>query len=254
MPETTNSPSGAKPAAPTGCAARCPGWWWTPSLRRSPTSWSSRRTATGSPGWCRSTWSRRRRPGVRLRCTLAAFDQLDPAEETQFVPGSVGYAAYGPQQVDHLALLRPQPRGGAARRRRSRAWPASRPRSPTTGSPSGKWRCGAATRSRPRTAGSGASRDWSSTLQRSSGDPCAAARGAPVGPQGRGHPHQGRVPGRGHHPAQHQQARGAGPAAGGLRPQPYGQPAASHGHPAGSMPAGAAPGRRRLSRSRGGSW
>jgi sporulation protein YlmC with PRC-barrel domain len=36
---------------------------------------------------------------VRLRCTLAAFGQLDPAEETQFVPGSTGYAAYGPQQV-----------------------------------------------------------------------------------------------------------------------------------------------------------
>ena len=38
-------------------------------------------------------------PELRLGCTLAAFDQLDPAEETQFVPGSVGYAAYGPQQV-----------------------------------------------------------------------------------------------------------------------------------------------------------
>jgi hypothetical protein len=38
-------------------------------------------------------------PGLRLNCTLAAFEQLDPAEETQFVPGSVGYAAYGPEQV-----------------------------------------------------------------------------------------------------------------------------------------------------------
>jgi sporulation protein YlmC with PRC-barrel domain len=38
-------------------------------------------------------------PEVRLHCTLAAFGQLDPAEETQFVPGSTGYAAYGPQQV-----------------------------------------------------------------------------------------------------------------------------------------------------------
>ena len=36
---------------------------------------------------------------VRLRCTLADFERLDPAEETQFVPGSGGYAAYGPQQV-----------------------------------------------------------------------------------------------------------------------------------------------------------
>src|SRR5215468_12235075 len=36
---------------------------------------------------------------IRLRCTLAEFEQLDPAEETQFVPGSSGYAAYGPDQV-----------------------------------------------------------------------------------------------------------------------------------------------------------
>jgi sporulation protein YlmC with PRC-barrel domain len=36
---------------------------------------------------------------VRLQCTLADFEHLDAAEETQFVPGSGGYAAYGPQQV-----------------------------------------------------------------------------------------------------------------------------------------------------------
>ena len=36
---------------------------------------------------------------VRLHCTLADFEDLDPAEDTQFVPGSGGYAAYGPQQV-----------------------------------------------------------------------------------------------------------------------------------------------------------
>jgi len=36
---------------------------------------------------------------IRLRCTLAQFEQLDPAEETQFVPGTRGYAAYGPEQV-----------------------------------------------------------------------------------------------------------------------------------------------------------
>src|SRR6266851_1499230 len=35
---------------------------------------------------------------IRLRCTLAEFDQLDSAEETQFIPGSSGYAAYGPGQ------------------------------------------------------------------------------------------------------------------------------------------------------------
>jgi sporulation protein YlmC with PRC-barrel domain len=36
---------------------------------------------------------------VRLRCTVAEFEQLESAEETQFVPGTQGYAAYGPEQV-----------------------------------------------------------------------------------------------------------------------------------------------------------
>lgn len=36
---------------------------------------------------------------IRLRCSLAEFRQLDSAEETQFVPGSAGYSAYGPEQV-----------------------------------------------------------------------------------------------------------------------------------------------------------
>ena len=36
---------------------------------------------------------------IRLRCTIAEFEQLDAAEETQFVPGTRGYAAYGPEQV-----------------------------------------------------------------------------------------------------------------------------------------------------------
>ena len=36
---------------------------------------------------------------IRLRCTLAEFEQLGSAEETQFVPGSGGYAEYGPEQV-----------------------------------------------------------------------------------------------------------------------------------------------------------
>jgi len=37
--------------------------------------------------------------GVLLHCTIAQFDDLDSAEDTQFVPGSAGYAAYGPEQV-----------------------------------------------------------------------------------------------------------------------------------------------------------
>jgi hypothetical protein len=39
-------------------------------------------------------------PGeVRLRCTRAEFDQLDPAEETDFLPGDYGYVPYGPTEV-----------------------------------------------------------------------------------------------------------------------------------------------------------
>jgi sporulation protein YlmC with PRC-barrel domain len=36
---------------------------------------------------------------IRIRCTLAQFAELESAEETQFIPGSQGYAAYGPEQV-----------------------------------------------------------------------------------------------------------------------------------------------------------
>lgn len=36
---------------------------------------------------------------VRLRCTVAEFERLDSAEETQFVPGTQGYEHYGPEQV-----------------------------------------------------------------------------------------------------------------------------------------------------------
>src|SRR5262249_56413377 len=35
----------------------------------------------------------------RLRCTVAEFEKLDSAEETQFVPGTSGYELYGPEQV-----------------------------------------------------------------------------------------------------------------------------------------------------------
>ena len=38
---------------------------------------------------------------VRLRCTKAEFEKLEPAEETQFVPGDAGYADYGPGQVGY---------------------------------------------------------------------------------------------------------------------------------------------------------
>jgi sporulation protein YlmC with PRC-barrel domain len=36
---------------------------------------------------------------VRLDCTLERFDQLDLAEETQFLPGGGGFAGFGPEQA-----------------------------------------------------------------------------------------------------------------------------------------------------------
>jgi sporulation protein YlmC with PRC-barrel domain len=36
---------------------------------------------------------------IRLRCTMAEFEKLESAEETQFIPGSSGYAGYRPEQV-----------------------------------------------------------------------------------------------------------------------------------------------------------
>lgn len=36
---------------------------------------------------------------VSLACTMAEFERLDPAEETQFVPGTRGYEVYGAEQV-----------------------------------------------------------------------------------------------------------------------------------------------------------
>jgi sporulation protein YlmC with PRC-barrel domain len=37
--------------------------------------------------------------GIRLDCTLAEFDQLEAAEETEFLPGASGYGAYSPGQA-----------------------------------------------------------------------------------------------------------------------------------------------------------
>jgi sporulation protein YlmC with PRC-barrel domain len=38
---------------------------------------------------------------IRLRCTTAEFGELDPAEETRFIPGTGSYAGYGPGQVSY---------------------------------------------------------------------------------------------------------------------------------------------------------
>jgi hypothetical protein len=36
---------------------------------------------------------------IRLRCTMAAFEELDAAEETQFLPGSSGMTGYDQEQA-----------------------------------------------------------------------------------------------------------------------------------------------------------
>ena len=36
---------------------------------------------------------------IRLRCTLAEFEELDPAEETYFLPGTPGYPGYDPEEM-----------------------------------------------------------------------------------------------------------------------------------------------------------
>ena len=36
---------------------------------------------------------------IRIRCTAAEFEKLQPAEETQFLPGNSGHEGYGPDQA-----------------------------------------------------------------------------------------------------------------------------------------------------------
>jgi sporulation protein YlmC with PRC-barrel domain len=51
---------------------------------------------------------------IRLRCTLADFEKLDPAEETQFLPGTPGYPGYDPEQVAVMPYYGMGPGMGAA--------------------------------------------------------------------------------------------------------------------------------------------
>ena len=109
---------------------------------------------------------------VRLRCTTAEFGKLDPAEETQFIPGTGSYAGDGPGQVSYwpyyglgtggvgmgvgmgsmglgsMGLAGGSPLAGRHLRQRPLR---------------GRWTCAAATTSRPPRATSAGSRGWSST-------------------------------------------------------------------------------------------
>ena len=52
-----------------------------------------------SSGSCRSTSHTPPRGRSGIRCTLAEFGQLPPAEKTDFLPDSLGGTDYGPGQV-----------------------------------------------------------------------------------------------------------------------------------------------------------
>jgi sporulation protein YlmC with PRC-barrel domain len=40
--------------------------------------------------------------GISLRCTKEQFENLDPAEDTQIIPGTSAYGGYGPGQVSYM--------------------------------------------------------------------------------------------------------------------------------------------------------
>jgi sporulation protein YlmC with PRC-barrel domain len=40
--------------------------------------------------------------GLRLRCTKAEFENLDPAEDTQYIPSTDAYQGYGPGQIGFM--------------------------------------------------------------------------------------------------------------------------------------------------------
>jgi len=96
---------------------------------------------------------------VRLACTLAQFDKLEPAEETQFLPGTGGYPGYEPGHVvtGHTSGWRNYARRHGPRRREHV------PPIPLTSCPSARWPCAAASTSTPATATSAGSKGSSST-------------------------------------------------------------------------------------------
>ena len=73
---------------------------------------------------------------------MAEFEQLGSAEETQFIPGSSGYAAYGPEQVAYMPYYGLGMAGGGMGVGRA-TWRASRRPSPTTRFRWARWPCAA---------------------------------------------------------------------------------------------------------------
>ena len=80
-------------------AGRSSGSWSTRSRVRSPISWSSRGSGSGLGRLVPLELVNTTGTEIRLRCTLDEFEKLESAEDTQFVPGTYGYGAFGPEQV-----------------------------------------------------------------------------------------------------------------------------------------------------------
>jgi hypothetical protein len=133
---------------------------------------------------------------IRLGCTLAEFDKLDPAEKTQFLPGSRHDTGYPPDQVLTMPYYGLADRYNLPRQADMHITYDTLPRA------------GPCHRRHHRASSRAGHRPWQPPCH-----PRAPAGGPPVGPQGSGHPDQRRDRSRrGRCPAQPHQAAGAGTA------------------------------------------
>ena len=149
---------------------------------------------------------------IRLRCTIAEFGELDPAEVTELVEGEGdGPASAPPPKPATMTSKAGCPLITACR---SPHEPLSKRLSRRA-----KHRCVTAGASVPpmvRLAGCRAS----CRSGRPPGDPCAASGGAPLGAQGSRHPDESGGRNRRRHPAPHHQAAGGEPAGPALTARP----------------------------------
>jgi hypothetical protein len=149
---------------------------------------------------------------IRLRCTLAEFGQLDPAEERQFLPGSPGYPGYDPDQVLSWAYYDLGGGPGVAGSMASVSQTAT-----YDSVPLGEVEVRRGEHVHATDGAIGLVQGL--VIDRASHHVTHVLLpgGAFVGPQGSGYPDQRRDRGRRRHPPQHHQAAGTGPAARGHR-------------------------------------
>ena len=156
--------------------------------------------------------------GIRLRCTKAEFENLDPAEDTQIIPASDAYGGYGAGQIGYMPYYGLEG-GGMAVPGVGRGAGAIAPQVVATDSvPLGEVEIRRGESVQATDGDIGRVQGLVIDPGEPPRDPRAAAGGPPVGEEGgvdpdrRGHQHPRR------HRAQAQQAGGAGSAAGGLQP------------------------------------